>query len=131
MLFLSKATLCFFYVSRHSPRRFSEISEEKKGHTTYIVHVCALHMLQQLDVSIKIVKVCTTAAKERSPSVLCDEGCHDEAFSRSLPEPRGSQEYRKSDEFRGNWRLWNDVVGRKSKQRTHGEEKMSSVETRV
>ena len=49
-------------------------------------------------------------------SVLCDEGCHDEAFSRALPEPRGSQEYRKSDEFRGNWRLWNDVVGRKSKQ---------------
>ena len=45
--------------------------------------------------------------------VLCDEGCHDEAFSRSLPEPRRSQEYRKSDEFRGNWRLWNDVVGRK------------------
>ena len=45
--------------------------------------------------------------------------------------PGGSQEYRKSDEFRGNWRLWNDDVGRKSKQRTHGEEKMSSVETKV
>ena len=37
-------------------------------------------------------------------------------FSLSLPELRGSQEYRKSDEYRGNWRLWNDIVGRKSKQ---------------
>ena len=63
-----------------------------------------------------IVNVCTTAAKERSSSVLCDESCHDEAFSRSLPELRGSQDYRKSDEFRGSWRLWNDVVGRKSNQ---------------
>ena len=82
------------------------------------VHVCMLHMLQQLDASIKIVNVCITAAKERSPSVLCDEGCHDEAFtfSRSLPKPRRSQEYRTSDEFRDNWRLWNNVVGRKSKE---------------
>ena len=32
-----KATLCFFYVSRHRPRRFSEISEEKKE---FILRTC-------------------------------------------------------------------------------------------